>query len=169
MREPLSFSIGQHQYRAARMDVRTQLNVSRRITPLLVGMIEPMIEQMKLAAKRQAAIAEATGGGATPPKLGILDLDIKSILPGLARSAELLASMSDDDFGYLQSVCLATVERQRAGDAGWARIWNSQASRVMFEDIEGHDVLLIMMEVLKAEIGPFLVGIVSSMTGGDLL
>lgn len=170
MREPTSFSVGQHQYRARRMDVRMQLNVSRRVTPLLVGMIEPMIEQMKLASKRREAILQATGGaGATPAPIGILDMDIKSLLPGLARSAELLAGMSDTDFDYLQDACLSLVERQRSGDTGWVSIWNSRAKMSQFEDIEGHEILLIMTEVLKAEIGPFLVGIVSSMSDGGPL
>jgi hypothetical protein len=165
MRNPIEFTLDGTPYRASRMDVRTQMNVTRRITPLMVGLIEPMIEQVKLANKRREAISDATGG-AEKGSLGLLDINIKALLPGVQATAQLLASMPDAEFDYVQAACLNLVERQRAGDTGWSRIWNPRAGQPQFDDIEGHTIFLIMAEVLKAELGPFFFGIVSSIAEG---
>jgi len=165
MRPPVEFEIGGVNYRASRLAVKVQLNIARRLTPLITSLIEPMIVQIKIINDRRKAVAEATGGGGELPPLNLLDLDIKSLLPGLQSTAQFLADMPDEQFNYVQQSCMAVIERQRSGDTGWNKIWNERANQPQFDDIEGSTVLLIMAEVLKAELGPFMVELVSNMGG----
>ncbi len=162
MRGPHEFEVGNFTYRASPMEARVQINVVRRVSPLVVGMVQPIINQLLEKRKTDAAIAKATGGEARPPS--ILDLDISKALPGLASAMQAVASMPDADFDYVQEACLRLVERQRTGDTGWVKIWNVAARQPQFDDIEGHDLLTIMISVLRVEIGPFFSGLISSLT-----
>jgi len=167
MRSSHEFEVGAFQYKARPMEARAQINVVRRISPLLVGMVQPAINQLQEKAKAQAAIAKATGTEALPAdKMTILDLDISKVIPGLQSAMNMLSSMPDEDFDYIQENCLKLVERQRLGDTGWVKIWNTGARQPQFDDIEGHQILTIMFNVLKVEIGPFFSGLISNLIEG---
>lgn len=152
MREPHEFSIGGRRYRAEPMDAMSQQHLARRVQPLLVAALP-------------AIIAALSGGKMEPGAL--LNLDMKAILPAVGQAAELLAGMSDEAFEYVQSKCLARVRREKPGDTGWVAIWNAQASRMLFDDIEGHEVQAIVMTVLVAELGPFFRGLVSTFASAN--
>jgi hypothetical protein len=147
MREPHEFSVGGRCYRAEPMDAISQQHLARRVQPLLVAALP--------------AIMAALPGGKMEPG-ALLNLDMKAILPAVSSAADLLAGMSDEAFDYIQSKCLSRVRREKAGDTGWVAIWNAQAGRMLFDDIEGHEVQTIVMTVLVAELGPFFRGLVSN-------
>lgn len=147
MREPTEFIIGAHTYRSDPMDAMAQQHVARRVTPLLVSLIP-------------ALVAAIPAGKMEPGAL--LDLKPEAIMGSLTKPAELLAQMSDETYDYVQAKCLARVRRQKAGDTGWAPIWSAQAGRLMFDDIEGHEIQAIVLKVLTVELGPFFLGLVSN-------
>ena len=161
MRGPYTFSVGAQTFRAAPMDADSQLQISRRVLPILTGLLPAMTEQFRA---RQAAVRKAEEAGEeAPPLADILSMDMSALVPGLQSAAMALANMDDEVFNYLKAACLRRVEMQRAGDSGWVPVWNVQAGRLQFETIEGHEVLLIVTEVLKREVGPFYLGLLTSL------
>lgn len=147
MREPHEFMVGGRRYRAEPMDAISQQHLARRVQPLLVAALP--------------AIMAALPGGKVEPG-ALLNLNMKAVMPAVSSAADLLAQMPDEAFDYLQSKCLARVKREKPGDTGWVAIWSAQAGRMLFDDIEGHDVQTIVMTVLAAELGPFFRGLVSN-------
>jgi hypothetical protein len=167
IRTPYTFNVGGQTFQAAPMDPRTQLQVSRRVLPVLTGLLPAMASQFR--KREEARKAAETAGEDAPPLTSILSMDMSEIVPGLQSAATALAGLPDDEFDYIQNACLRLVSMQRAGDTGWVRIWSEGAARLQFDDIQGHQILLIVVEVLKNEIGPFYVGLLSSLIDGDPL
>lgn len=147
MREPHEFTVGGRRYRAEPMDAISQRHVARRVQPLLVAALP--------------AIMAALPAGKIEPG-ALLNLDMKAALPALNTASTMLAEMSDEAYDYIQAKCLSRVRREKPGDTGWAAIWNTQAGRMLFDDIEGHEVETIVMTVLTTELGPFFFGLVSN-------
>lgn len=167
MRSPYEFTIGQHSYRADPMPADRQLQVSRRVLPILAGLIPAMATQFKQTVEMRQR-AEASGEE-TPPLKDILSMDMSSLVPGLQSAAQAIADLPDEQFRYLQNECLMQVQRSRGGDTGWTPIWNKAAGQLQFQDLEGHEILLIVTEVLKHEVGPFYLGLVSASIGASLV
>lgn len=166
MRPPYEFEIQGQKYQARRMSGMTQMQVSRRVAPLLVGAIPPFLEMWR---SRQAP-SPAPEGEAPSPEVGedqktssLLDMDVTKIIPALQSSTSLLASMPDADFDFITASCLSLVSIQRQGGTGWMPIWNPAARALQFEDIDGSTMLLIVVEILKMELAPFMQGLVSSL------
>lgn len=170
MRLPYEFEVQGTQFQARRMSPMVQLQVSRRVTPVLMAVVPAMLDQMRA---RQAALEEARraeGGEEAqplPPAQSILDMDVSSlkatIVPALQNAATHLASMPEDEFQYIMNACLALVSMRREGGTGWVKIWNDAARQVQFEDLDGSALLLVTVEVLKTELTPFMKGLVSSL------
>lgn len=175
MRDSYEFEVGGRQYKATPMEARTQQHVARRVQPILISIIPslktiaPMFNAA-IAAKK-AAMAKAEGAESAPTlddisgglnMADLLSLDLSAVTSALNGPLDLLAQMSDETFDYIQSKCLSRVQRQKANDTGWVAIWSAQADKLLFEDIEGHEVQLIMLQVLIRELGPFFFGLVSS-------
>lgn len=152
------FQIGAHTYRARRMDAFTQRDVLARITPVLangIGEIIPLLGELQDQAK--------TNG------VGSIDLGAVSKSKAFAvigPFAEAINGMSDKDRQFITNACLDLCERRGEGQ-GWAKIWNAQTGRAMFDDIN-YDlsiVLKIITEVLKAAFTPFFSAMFSNLTG----
>lgn len=168
MRLPYNFTVQELSLQASRMSAKTQLQVSRRVTPVLMGVVPALLDQMRSRVaqmqKRAGASAEESGGDTVN---SLLDLDMsvvrETLLPALQNASEHLASMPDEEFDYIMHCCLSLVSMQREGGTGWVPIWNAQARQPQFEDLDGSTLLLIMVEVLKTELTPFMTGLVSSL------
>ena len=144
MQEPIEFALGGRTFRIGAMDAMTQQHVARRVQPIFVAAIP--------------AILAALPGGKIEPG-ALLNLDMSVMTSALGTPAEMLAKMPDDQYEYIQARCLACVEVQKSGGAGWAPIWSAGANRLMFDDIEAHDLVGITFRVLAGRIGPFFQGL----------
>jgi len=122
------FTVGDHDYRASKMDALTQFHVLRRLSPVI------------------GALKDLAGG------------DVAQKLDALGPIAEVVSRIPDDDVEYVLGHCLATVQRKKDGDTGWAPIWNAAAKRAMFEDIDMVAMLSISGHVVMNAIGPFSFG-----------
>lgn len=149
------------------MPADRQLQVSRRVLPILAGLIPAMAGQFKQTVEMRHKAKAA--GEETPPLTDILSMDLSALVPGLQSAAQAIADLPDEQFQYLQNACLQQVQRQRSNDTGWMPIWNPTANTLQFQDLEGHEILLIVMEVLKNEVGPFYLGLVSASIGVSLV
>ena len=145
------------------MNAVRQLHVSRRVLPIVTGLVPSLLAQVrKVQEKIRADGDEATEVDSFGK---LLSMNIEMLVPGLTSAAEVLAGMPDEEFEYIQNACLAQVERERSAGTGWVPIWNNQAKSLQFQDIEGHEILLIVVEVLKQELAPFFLGLVSDSIG----
>lgn len=119
------FKIGEYNYRNDNMDAMTQFHVVRRIAPIFEKFREAILSSKEVDADMLGPIAEA------------------------------LAEMSDENSEYIISRCLAVVQREQRGGGGWAKIWNLQANRPMFDDIDMATMLQVTFRVIMDSLGPF--------------
>ncbi len=119
----LEFKVGDHLYRAKRMNAFQQFHVARRLAPLISEMME--------MGDMLASIGEQE-----PNKL---------IVP----FAGALSRITDEDCNYVLGMCLEMTQRQQGGNGSgvvWVDVWNPRAKRIMFEDL---DSLPMMIEVVS--------------------
>ena len=135
------FELDGISYRSKKLDAFVQLNVARRLMPL--------VSSFKDAA-------EVMDQGERPA--GVLD--------ALEPIALAVAGLKDDDVNYIVAACLTAVDRQSG--PGWQQVWNKAAGRAQFEDIQtnGYLMIRIAVEVIKDNVSNFFPGLLSASSGG---
>lgn len=136
--ENTEFEVSGQQYQAGKLSPMDQLNVTRRVLPLL------------------AAIQAEAGGD----KLIRLDMTI------LVPLSTMLSRIPDADIAYIMNNTLKVVKRRIAGGTGWAPVWSVQAQNPMFEDIGLPEMLTMVYHVLERAVIPFLSASPPSSIGG---
>lgn len=127
----MEFEIKGVNYRASKLSVFDQLKVSRKLLPVLAGMLGDF----------QGIKAAAQGGD--------VNKAIESALPKIADS---LAEMSEEDTNAIIFPCLSVVARQNG--KVWAPVM-VQGS-LMFDDIDLMSMLQIVGRVVGDSLGNFL-------------
>ena len=118
-------------YQLATLPAITQFHVSRRLGPILAT-VGISIQMLKSGLK----------------------LDLDDFVPMLEPVLDVMAKMKDEDVNYVMFTCLGAVKRLQ-GENKWAPV-TTAGSLIMFEDI-GMDLMLrLVIEVLKENLGPFL-------------
>lgn len=128
----MQFELKGQQYRTVKMDVFTQLRVSRKLLPVLAGMASD-INIIRDAAGDQDKVMSA----------------IQLVLPKIAVT---LADMSDDSVDAIVKPCLSVVSRQNG--TNWASLISS--GQLMFDDINLPTMLDIVGKVIGENVGDFL-------------
>ena len=131
-----SFEIDGKAYQTASMPVMTQFHVMRRMAPVLGKMAQNMAGMV--AAKQEIAAGEGSAMAAMLPL------------------AEAVATLSDADCEFVLNACLAVTKRQEG--TNWVPIWNVNAKRLQFQDINLMAMLTIAGNVLTEDLGGFLGG-----------
>ncbi|WP_439040337.1 phage tail assembly chaperone [Serratia bockelmannii] len=128
----MEFEIKGQQYRAAKLNVFEQLKISRKLLPLLSGLLSEIsvIRQLKSG---QISIEDA----------------IKTALPAIAQA---LSDISEDDSNAIIHPCLAVVSVQQG--KSYAPIFNN--GQLMFDDIDLMKMLEIVARVVGDSLGNFL-------------
>lgn len=127
----MEFEIKGVNYRASKLSVFDQLKVSRKLLPVLAGMLGDF----------QGIKAAAQGGD--------VNKAIESALPKIADS---LAEMSEEDTNAIIFPCLSVVARQNG--KVWAPVMSQ--SELMFDDIDLMSMLQIVGRVVGDSLGNFL-------------
>ncbi|MBN1088129.1 phage tail assembly chaperone [Pantoea sp. 1B4] len=127
----MEFEIKGVNYRASKLSVFDQLKVSRKLLPVLAGMLGDF----------QGIKAAAQGGD--------VNKAIESALPKIADS---LAEMSEEDTNAIIFPCLSVVARQNG--KVWAPVMVQGA--LMFDDIDLMSMLQIVGRVVGDSLGNFL-------------
>lgn len=127
----MEFEIKGVNYRASKLSVFDQLKVSRKLLPVLAGMLGDF----------QGIKAAAQGGD--------VNKAIESALPKIADS---LADMSEEDTNAIIFPCLSVVARQNG--KVWAPVMVQGA--LMFDDIDLMSMLQIVGRVVGDSLGNFL-------------
>lgn len=136
----MEFEIKGLKYRAAKLSVFEQLKVSRKLLPLLSGLLGE-IKVLRQLKTGQVSVEDA----------------LKVALPVIAQT---LAYLSDDDSNAIIHPCLAVVSRETG--KSYAAIFTS--GQLMFDDIDLMDMLQIVARVVGDSLGNFLPALPGSET-----
>lgn len=124
------FEVQGKQYRSTKMSARKQFHVARKLGPIF--------SKLGLGAvRKQDGEAKA---------FDMMDL--------LEPAVDALAEMSEADCDFVFDHCLAVVQVYDSNR--WVNIWNDQAKRLAFEDIDLMVMIQISMHVLKDNLGNFI-------------
>lgn len=138
----MEFEIKGFQYRTAKLTVFDQLKVSRKLLPVLAGMMGDF----------QTIKASAEGG------------DIyKSLETALPKIADALADMSEEDTNAIIFPCLSVVSRHHG--KGWTPVFGQGV--LQFDDIDLFSMLQIVGRVVGDSLGNFLPELPDSETVGQ--
>ena len=127
----MDFEIKGVQYRTAKLSVFDQLKVSRKLLPVLAGML----------ADFQGIKAAAEGGDV-----------YKAMETALPKIADSLAGMSEEDTNAIIFPCLSVVSRQNG--KSWSPVMSQ--GTLMFDDIDLMSMLQMVGRVVGDSLGNFL-------------
>lgn len=132
----MEFAIGNHMYRAGKLNAFDQLYVLKRLTPMLG----------KLVSVAGSNIQLTTG---TDGKVSDIDGDITTIITPLT---EAITALPDADMEFVINTCLAACERKQPG-GGWAPVRKGEAT--MYE-VSLSAMLTITYHVVRNNLSDFL-------------
>ncbi|MFK8878909.1 phage tail assembly chaperone [Enterobacter sp. BB-069-C-ECC] len=138
-------SIKGHDYRVAKLSVFDQLKVTRKLLPVLAGM---MSEFGSIRSLLPADLLSA-GGKIDTVKFDKLQPVFETLLPCIA---EKLSSLTEEDTNAIIHPCLAVVSRKHMD--GWTPVFNS--GQLMFDDIDLLTMLQLVARVVADSLGNFL-------------
>ncbi|WP_210501978.1 phage tail assembly chaperone [Pantoea ananatis] len=127
----MEFEIKGINYRASKLSVFDQLKVSRKLLPVLAGMLGDF----------QGIKAASQGGDV-----------YKALETALPKIADSLAEMSEEDTNAIIFPCLSVVARQNG--KVWAPVMSQ--NELMFDDIDLMSMLQIVGRVVGDSLGNFL-------------
>lgn len=133
-------SVKGHDYRVAKLSVFDQLKVTRKLLPVLAGMMSGF------GSIRSLLPADGKIDGA---KFDALKPVFENLLP---RIADELSSLTEDDTNAIIHPCLAVVSRKHMG--GWTPVFNS--GQLVFDDIDLLTMLQLVARVVADSLGNFL-------------
>ncbi|MFP2422237.1 phage tail assembly chaperone [Pseudescherichia vulneris] len=136
----MEFTIKGHDYRVAKLSVFDQLKVSRKLLPVLAGVMADF-GSIRALLPAEGKIDEA-GFDALAPVL-------EKVLP---RIAEELSALSDEDVNAIIHPCLMVVARKNG--TAWTQVFRS--GELMFDDIDLFTMLQLVARVVADSLGNFL-------------
>jgi hypothetical protein len=109
--------------------------------------VEPIdvLTQLHLARRMSGAMVETIAEG-------VRKGDASMLLPEVVA----WGAMSDADVEFFVNACMGAVRRKDPQRETWQPVWNVQARRCMFDDIDHKHLMHLVREVLRIRIGPFL-------------
>lgn len=136
--------LGGDEYSLGRLSAMQQFHVSRRIAPIIPALI-PVFMRMRSAAKP-------------------LNEDLEGLATVLQPLADGLAQLKDEDAEYVIGTCLSVVQRKQP--TGWASVWAPSGKVAMFDDMDLSVTLPLVVQVITANLGPFIQGLLTSQQSG---
>lgn len=125
-------TIAKNTYRIGKLNALQQFHVARRLAPVLAT--------MGLSLRQLADGSK---------------MSIDDFLPVLGPVTEILAHMTDEDSNYVIFSALSATERKQ-GDK-WGPVVNGVS--LMFQDMDLPEMMRLVVEVLKENLGGFLMGL----------
>lgn len=106
----------------------------------------------KMNARQQFHVARKLGP--ILAKIGPSNKSNLTMIQLLEPAVDALAEMPEKDCDYVLNRCLAVVRRQSG--TGWARVFDEQSEKMLFEDIDLAAMIQIAMNVLGDNLGNFI-------------
>lgn len=139
----MEFEIKGIRYSAAKMSVFDQLKVSRKVLPVLAGMLGDF-----------QTLRESSQGGNVYST-------VETVLPKIASA---VAELSEEDTNAIIFPCLAVVSRRHGKDT-WVPVFRDGV--LAFDDIDLMSMLQIVGRVIGDSLGNFLPASPASVTEGQ--
>ncbi len=135
----MEFEIKGVKYRTAKLSVFEQLKVSRKLLPVLAGMVSDFRSVQEKLSSKDTESAMAT------------------ILPKIANA---VSDLSDGDVDAILFPCLSVVSREHM--KAWVPV--CQHGEMAFDDIDLLTMLQLVARVVADSLGNFLQGLPTSET-----
>lgn len=140
------------RFRATKLVALKQLNLYRRIAPLLPPML-PLLAELLKSLPAEEASAEETAPCLTMQKVGSVLGNLDSLLPLAVPLMEAFAGLSDADAEYILNMCLNTVEREQQDV--WHPIWINNRTMFRTELSDITQLLPVVFHVVKGNLANF--------------
>jgi hypothetical protein len=140
------FEIGEHHFRAGRLEPRKSFHIQRRLLPLLLGSVRELVPFMTGEKKIAAE-------------------DIEDMLAMLLPVSKALAEMPEEDVNYVLDGCLETVTYKIGGDRGWVKIWSGGAS--MYDWLDSGMMVQMVQEVVSLNLTSFFQRLAAAVASSD--
>jgi len=128
-------------YRIGKLDAMRQFHLSRRIAPII-----PTLIPIFLTIAKNGSITKDLGG-------------LSELLVPFTNS---LSNLSDESSEYVIATCLSVVQRNTTTN-NWANVWSAQAKACMFDDMGLNDIIKLVVEVIKDNLGSFIPGLLTNL------
>jgi hypothetical protein len=138
-----TFEVGKYKYMSVKMNCFQQFHVLRKLGPLLA----------RIGPSFLMAPAPTTQDDGVPSDIIAEMTRIEAMGPAL----EALSTMSEDDCNYVLEHCLSVTKRFQEPNA-WITVFNMQARRLQFEDIDLGTMIQITIKVLGDNLANFSLG-----------
>lgn len=139
----MEFTIKGQDYRLAKLSVFDQLKVTRKLLPVLAGMMADF------GSIRALLPGNVRLGNLENVDLGQMGPVFERVLP---RIAEELSALSEEDTNAIIHPCLAVVARKHMN--GWTPVFSQGV--LAFDDIDLFTMLQLVARVVADSLGNFL-------------
>lgn len=131
----MEFEIKGQQYRAAKLDAFAQQDVAIALAPVLAGLI-PLLKD----------IMAGNGKPLQEDKNHLFD----EIIPLVVKA---IGQLSREGRAEINHACLSVVTRQQGKT--WSKIYEPSQRAMMFDDLNGLDLVKIVGNVVQDSLGDF--------------
>jgi len=142
----MEFELKGNQYRTAKLSVFDQLKVSRKLLPVVAGLLKELKPGEKLITEEKPDSENDEAPKLVLPPFG-------EMLPKIAQS---MADLSDEDLNAILFPCLAVASRQHG--ANWTPVFDRVNKIINFDDLDMMDILQIVGKVVGDSLGNFFQG-----------
>lgn len=130
--------IGGHYYKAGKLSAWNQMRVASGLAPFLgTG-----------AAEAMPIVGSLIGSGKIKTFADLFNLPIAELVFLLQPLGVALGSWDDEKREQVMSILLSCVERRSDGGP-WTPVWNKEAGRAMFDDINYDFMVMIQICILS--------------------
>ncbi|WP_281659640.1 phage tail assembly chaperone [Microvirgula aerodenitrificans] len=152
------FEIKGVNYRAGKIPARIQFHLTRKLSPLLPGLVPLVFSVIKGGGPKQ-------GEPASLVAIRSLMADPDGMAKLIAPVADAFAALPDDHADFIIDTCLSVVARQQGNS--WASAMASNGA-MMFDDMDLPTIMQVVVRVLTDNLGNFIPGLHTSQTvAGD--
>jgi hypothetical protein len=161
-RIPTQFVHAGNTYQIQPMDALVQLSLAQRLSPIIIPFLKLATGGVDATALGNVAEAaeEDAEGLLKAPKLDV-GAAFAPVFDNMAEVAAVLQKMPLDVTQSIYRDCLRHLQRQSNDGGGWQIVWNDRANVMMFEELQGFDVLILSSEVVKDQLANFITGMLS--------
>ncbi|HFF8968206.1 phage tail assembly chaperone [Serratia marcescens] len=131
----MEFEINGQQYRAAKLDAFAQQDVAIALAPVLSGLI-PLLKD----------VMAGNGKSLQEDKNRLFD----EIIP---LAVKAIGQLSREGRAEINHACLSVVTRQQGKT--WSKIYEPSQRTMMFDDLNGLDLVKIVGNVVRDSLGDF--------------
>lgn len=140
-------------HKGVKYQIRTMNGIDQCI---LAGKIAPLVMPVMAVAIREGAFAEVSTLDTTTPegRAALIDIGLGSF----ERLAQAISRVPPDEMRQIYNECMRHLLRQGGEGLGWQEVFNPMSGMLMYDDIDGLDVMTLSVEVIKDQLGNFMQG-----------